>query len=201
MATPTLAELAALDRQRKGKTLSNQEWESTTDRDARVAKMKDGTTHLAHKAEHAIDLESGVLVAVTLQAADEGDTTTIGETLAAVEQAQGQAAEQVVADKGYHSDAVLAELAAAGQEAHIAEPQRGARNFAGKPEAERLVQANRERVASGAGKGLQKLRTEKVERSMAHMYTTGGCGGCTCGGGRTSASACWCTPAGTTWEC
>ena len=68
----------------------------------------------------------------------------------------------------------LAELAAAGQEAHIAEPQRGARNFAGKPEAERLVQANRERVASGAGKGRQKLRTEKVERSMAHMYTTGG---------------------------
>ncbi len=69
--TPTLAELAAFDRQRKPKTLSNKEWESPTDPDARVAKMKDGTTHLAHKAEHAVDLESGALVAVTLQAADQ----------------------------------------------------------------------------------------------------------------------------------
>ncbi len=172
--TPTLAELAAFDRQRKPKTLSNKEWESPTDPDARVAKMKDGTTHLAHKAEHAVDLESGALVAVTLQAADQGDTTTLGETLEAVEAAQGQGPETVVADKGYHSDAVLLGLDEAGQEAHIPEPQRAERDFAGKPEAQRVVQENRERVASSAGKRLQKLRTEKVERSMAHMYGTGG---------------------------
>ena len=174
VATPTLAELAEFDRKRKDKTLSNKEWESPTDPDARVAKMKDGTTHLAHKAEHAVDLESGALLGVTLQAADQGDTASLGKTLEAVQAAQGQGPEQVVADKGYHSDAVLQDLDEAGQEAHIAEPQRGKRNFQGKPDAERVVQGNRERVASAAGKRLQKLRTEKVERSMAHMYTTGG---------------------------
>ena len=172
--TPTLAELAAFDRKRKGKTLSNQEWESPTDPDARVAKMKDGTTHLAHKAEHAVDVESGALVGATLQAADLGDTATLGATLEAVEAAQAEAPEQVVADKGYHSDAVLLALDEAGPEAHIPEPQRAQRDFEGQPEAERVVKANRERVASPEGKCLQKLRTEKVERSLAHMYETGG---------------------------
>ncbi len=171
--TPTLAELAAFDRKRPGKTLSNKDWQSPTDPDARVAKMKNGTTHLAHKAEHAVDLESGVLVGVTLQAADQGDPATLGETLEATA-AVGEKPEQVVADKGYHSDAVLQELEAAEQEAHIPEPQRAKRDFKGKPEVKRLVQENRERVGSAAGKQLQKLRTEKVERSMAHMYETGG---------------------------
>jgi transposase len=172
--TPSLAELAALDRQRQPKTLSHQEWESPTDPDARVAKLKDGTTHLAHKAEHAVDLESGALVAVTLQAADQGDTTTLGQTLEAVEAAQGRGPETVVADKGYHSDAVLLGLDEAGQAAHIPEPQRAERDFEGKPEAQRVVEGNRERVTSTAGKRLHKLRTEKVERSMAHRYGTGG---------------------------
>ena len=169
-----MAELAAFDRKRKGKTLSNQERESPTDPDARVAKMKAGTTHLAHKAEHAVDLESGALVGVTLQAADQGDTATLGTTLEAVETAQGEGPEQVVAAKGYHSDGVLLGLEEAGQAAHIPEPRRAERDFEGKPETERVVQGNRERVASPAGKRLQKLRTENVERSMAHMYETGG---------------------------
>ena len=139
-----------------------------------MAKMKDGTTHLAHKAEHAVDLESGALVGVTLPAADRGDTATLGETLEAVAAAQGERPERVVADKGYHSDAVLVGLEAAGQEAHIPEPQRAERDFEGKPEVQRAVEGNRERVGSAEGKQLQKLRTEKVERSMAHMYETGG---------------------------
>ena len=172
VATPSLAELAAFDRQRKGKTLSNKEWELPSDPDARVAKMKNGTTHLAHKAEHAVDLESGALVGVTLQAADQGDTATLVETLAEVA-AQGAAPEQVVADKGYYSDASLERLAAAGQEAHIAEIDRGERKWEGREELEKLVAENRERVSSAEGKRLQKLRTEKVERSMAHMYETG----------------------------
>ena len=191
--TPTLAELAAFDRKRKGKTLSNQEWESPTDPDARVAKMKDGTTHLAHKAEHAVDVESGALVGATLQAADLGDTATLGATLEAVEAAQAEAPEQVVADKGYHSDAVLLALDEGGRTAQWAErivsgtsgaggsrsisgcsSRRAQRDFEGQPEAERVVKANRERVASPEGKCLQKLRTEKVERSLAHMYETGG---------------------------
>ena len=107
----------------------------------------------------------------------------------------------MVADKGYHSDRVLLGLEEAGQAAHIPEPRRAERDFEGKPETERVVQGNRERVASPAGKRLQKLRMEKVERSMAHMYETGGMRGCTCGGGRTFASGCWYMPADSTWEC
>ena len=174
VATPTLAELAAFDRKRQRKTLSNKEWESPTDPDARVAKMKDGTTHLAHKVEHALDLQEGVLAGVTVQAADQGDTATLGETLEAVETAQGNGPEQVVADKGCHSDDVLLRLDAEGREAHIPEPQRGERNFQGKPAAERVVQANRERVASAAGRRLQKLRTEKVEVRQANWVMSGG---------------------------
>ncbi|HYW82591.1 MAG TPA: DDE transposase, partial [Spirochaetia bacterium] len=86
IATPTRADLARLDRKRKKKT-SNEDWQYPWDPDAKIAKMKDGRTHLAHKAEHAVDLETGALLAVTLQDADQGDTTTIIETaIAAAEQ-------------------------------------------------------------------------------------------------------------------
>ena len=203
--TPTLAELAAFDRKRKGKTLSNQEWESPTDPDARVAKMKDGTTHLAHKAEHAVDVESGALVGATLQAADLGDTATLGATLEAVEAAQAVAPKQVVADKGYHSDAVLLALDEAGPEAHIPEPQRAQRDFEGKPEAERVVKANRERVhppwraqRASACRSCGRRRWNGRWRTCTRPA---GCGGCTCGGGRTFASGYWCMPAGSTWGC
>src|SRR6516162_7683662 len=107
---PTREQLARLDRKRKKKG-SNQEWMSPSDPDARIAKMKDGRTHLAHKAEHAVDLTSGALLALTLQPANEGDTTTIHKTLAkaqtAAREINGQGVEEVVADKGYHSGAVL----------------------------------------------------------------------------------------------
>src|SRR5580692_10373229 len=78
--TPTREDLVRLDRKRKKRT-SNKEWKSPADGDARIAKMKDGRTHLAHKAEHAVDMDTGAIVAVTLQAADQGDTTTLDETL------------------------------------------------------------------------------------------------------------------------
>jgi transposase len=78
--TPSREDLGRLDRKRKKRT-SNKEWKSPVDEDARIAKMKDGRTHLAHKAEHAVDLDTGAVVAVTLQAADKGDTTTLDETL------------------------------------------------------------------------------------------------------------------------
>src|SRR5580658_2831198 len=125
VATPTREELARLDRKRKKRT-SNKEWMSPTDRDARVTKMKDGRTHLAHKAEHAVDLDTGAVVAVTLQDADKGDTTTLDRTLCeageAVAELVGREAEnhpasppkvnvagieEMVADKGYHSGAVV----------------------------------------------------------------------------------------------
>lgn len=110
---PTREQLARLDRKRKKKT-SNKDWKSPTDSDARVAKMKDGRTHMAHKAEHAVDLASGAIVAVTVQAADQGDTTTIKQTLQEAgknaELVNERGVEEVVADKGYHSGAALVGL-------------------------------------------------------------------------------------------
>src|SRR5918994_1352297 len=120
--TPTRADLARVDRKRKKKT-SNKEWTNPSDPDAKVTKMKDGRTHLAHKAEHAVDLETGAIVAVTLQGADAGDTTTIVETATAaadqIEDAQAdvddpQALEEIIADKGYHSNQTLIDLDAVG---------------------------------------------------------------------------------------
>ena len=116
--TPTADDLVRIDRNRKGKKLSNEEWTSKTDPEAKVAKMKDGRTHLAYKPEHAVDLDTGVIVAAALHPADEGDTTTIAGTLMAAEKnlAQISAApttdqpSELVADKGYHSRAVLKSL-------------------------------------------------------------------------------------------
>jgi transposase len=140
--------------------------------------MKDGRTHLAHKAEHAVDLSSGAVVAITLQAADLGDTTTIGIT---VQEAQANAAlinqrgvEEVVADKGYHSNQVLVDLREEGARSYIPEPERGPRNWDGKEKERKQVYANRRRMRGRRGKDLQKLRTELTERSFAHMYETGG---------------------------
>ncbi len=177
MENPTPEQLARLDRKRKKKT-SNQDWKSPSDPDSRIAKMKDGRTHLAHKAEHAVDLNSGALVAVTLQAADQGDTATVAQTLnearANAEFLSASGVQDVVADKGYHSGAVLAAVDHSAVSTVIAEPERGQRNWSGR-EAERdLVYANRQRVRSERGRRLLKLRSELVERSFAHMYDTGG---------------------------
>ena len=191
--TPTREELARLDRKRKKKT-SNKEWVNPHDRDARVAKMKDGRTHLAHKAEHAVDLDSGAVIAVTLQEADKGDTTTVTETLAeageTVADLAGREAEragadgpkvnvagveELVADKGYHSGAVLAETRELGVRTYIPErKQTGRRNWRGKEAQRQAVYANRRRVQGDYGKRLLKKRGELVERSFAHCYETGG---------------------------
>lgn len=174
---PTREQLARLDQKRKKKA-SNREWMSPTDPDARITKMKDGRTHLAHKAEHAVDLAGGAIVAVTLQAADQGDTTTVRQTL---EAAQGNAqlvnergVEELVADKGYHSGATLLELHGESVRSYIPEPQRGRRKWDGRETEQQRVYANRRRVQGQRGRQLQKLRSELVERSFAHMYETGG---------------------------
>ena len=174
---PTREQAARLDRKRKKKA-SNKEWMSPTDTTARIARMKDGCTHLAHKAEHAVDLSSGAVVAITLQAADLGDTTTIGVTL---REAQANAAlinergvEEAVADKGYHSNEVLVDLHAHGVRSYIPEPERGPRNWDGREKEQKQVYGNRRRMRGRRGKDLQKLRTELTERSFAHMYETGG---------------------------
>lgn len=174
---PTREQLARFDRKRKKKA-SNRDWKHPYDPDARITKMKDGRTHLAHKAEHAVDLSSGALLAVTLQPADAGDTTTIGKTLAEAQQAAREinerGVEEAVADKGYHSDAVLQGVAQQGTRSYIPEPERGRRRWEGKAAEKKRVYGNRRRVRGERGKRLQKLRSELTERSFAHLYETGG---------------------------
>jgi len=180
--TPTREALARLDRRRKKRT-SNKDWKNPFDPDAKITKMKDGRTHLAHKAEHAIDLESGAMVAVTLQGADVGDTTSLVETaIAAAEQVEAAHAEsptpaaltELVADRGYHSNQTMIDLHAVGVRSYIAEPDRGRRHWTNAPDAQRAVYGNRRRGRGVYGKRLMRRRGEYVERSFAHLYDTGG---------------------------
>jgi transposase len=181
--TPTRADLARLDRRRPKKG-RNKDWRHPHDPDARITKMKDGRTHLAHKAEHAVDMETGAIVSVTVQGADQGDTTTIAETVtAAAEELEavavatgGQTAviEEVVADKGYHSNQVLVDLAALDLRTYIAEPDRGRRSWKKKKAAARdAVYANRRRIRGARGLALMRRRSERLERPNAHLYETG----------------------------
>jgi transposase len=180
--TPTREALARLDRRRKKRT-SNTDWKNPFDPDAKITKMKDGRTHLAHKAEHAIDLDSGALVAVTLQGADLGDTTSLVETaITAAEQVEAAhaasptpaALTELIADKGYHSNQTMIDLHAVGVRSYIAEPDRGRRDWTHAPEAQAPTYGNRRRVRGARGKRLLRQRGEYVERSFAHVYDTGG---------------------------
>jgi transposase len=192
IATPTREDLARIDRKRKKKG-SNQEWMSATDEDARIARMKDGSTHMAHKAEHAVDMESGAVIAVTLQGADQGDTTTMHETLAEAGAAVAELIEreaekapetkpqvhvngitEIVADKGYHSGPAIVALERVQARSYIPEPKRGQRKWDGKAEEQEAVYANRRRVQGHHGRHLLKKRGELIERSFAHCYETGG---------------------------
>ena len=179
LENPTREQLARLDRKRKKKG-SNQEWMSPSDPDARITKMKDGRTHLAHKAEHAVDLSSGALLAVTLQPTNDGDTTTIRQTLkeaqAIASEINQRGVEEAVADKGYHSGPVLKDLHDDGVRTYIPEPDRGRRKWQGEGKAveQKRVYENRRRIRGARSKRLQKIRSELTERSFAHMYETGG---------------------------
>jgi transposase len=181
--TPTRAALARLDRKRKKKG-SNKEWRHPHDPDARITKMKDGRTHLAHKAEHAVDLETGAIVAVTVQGADQGDTTTIDQTLAetveqliTVKQATDEPfaiANEIVADKGYHSRAKVRELHDVGFRTYISEPDRPPQGWIDQHAERDAVYANRRRIQGERGKRLLRTRGELLERPNAHLYDTGG---------------------------
>ena len=176
--TPTREDLARLDRKRKNKG-SNDDWTHPQDPDAKITKMKDGRTHLAHKAEQAVDMETGAVVAVTVQGADEGDTTTSRKTLIeAAEQIEAvipesEGPKEVVADKGYHSNQMLVDLEAVGVRSYISEPDRGRRNWRNKPEAQNAVYRNRRRIGGERGKRLLRQRGELLERPFAHLYETG----------------------------
>ncbi len=181
--TPTAEDLARLDRKRKGKKLSNQDWVSRSDPEARVARMKDGTTHLAYKPEHAVDLDTGAVVAAELHPADEGDTTTLFKTLAAAEAnleavaaaPTPESPAECVTDKGYFSRAVLKALDDSPWKTRIAEPrQKGFSRWRDDQAARRAVTNNRVRLKSGVARDAFKLRAEIVERSFAHTLDRGG---------------------------
>jgi transposase len=185
--TPTREDLSKLDRKRKNKA-SNDDWVNPNDPDARITKMKDGSTHLAHKAEHAVDLDTGAIVAVTLQEADQGDTTSLwktmeesAENLLEVRDAPRPAGckevemiAEVVADKGYHSNDTCRDLAEAEIRSYVSEPDRGRRDWQGKSAEQAAVYANRRRIRGERGKRLLRKRGELVERPFAHCYETGG---------------------------
>ena len=183
IATPTAEDLIRLDRKRKGKRLSNAEWASPTDPEARIAKLKDGRTHLAYKPEHAVDLDTGAVVAAEVHAADQGDTTTLPDTLEAAEAnlaAVGAAPTpedpaELVADKGYHSRDGLKELEDGAWKSRIAEKKvAGVNRWHGDDEARRAVYNNRARLRSGVAKEAFRLRAERVERSFALALDRGG---------------------------
>jgi transposase len=176
--TPTREDLARLDRKRAKKG-SNQDWKHRYDPDARIAKMKDGSTHMAHKTENAVDLETGAVVGVTLQPADSGDTTTMIETLiTASEQVeavlpQGEGIQEVVADKGYYSTERIVDMDQIGLRSYVSEPKQRRRRWHGDNEAQAAVYGNRRRIRGKRGKELLRRRGELLERPFAHLYETG----------------------------
>ena len=177
---PTDEEMRRFDRKRKGKKVSNAEWVSTTDADSRIAKMKDGRTHLAVKTEHVVDLESDLLLAVTVHPADRGDPESGLESLADADANlrkvdDAKRIKEVAMDKGYHSASLLADCRACEIRTYIPErKQRGTRKWTDKPPAyKEAVYANRRRTRGERGKRLGRLRSEYAERTFAHMCETG----------------------------
>ena len=183
IATPTAEDLVRLDRKRKGKRLSNREWTSPTDPEARIAKLKDGRTRLAYKPEHAVDLDTGAIVAAEIHPADQGDTTTLPATLETTEanltavDAAATPADpaELVTDKGYHSRDGLKELEDGAWKSRIAEKKAaGVSRWQGDEAARRAVYNNRARLRSGVAREAFKLRAELVERSFALALDRGG---------------------------
>ena len=174
--TPTADDLIRLDRKRKGKRLSNADWASASDPEAKIAKMKDGRTRLAYKPEHAVDLDTGAIVAAEIHPADQGDTTTLPGTLeaaaanlAAIDAAPtAEDPAELIADKGYHSRDGLKDLEDGPWKSRIAEKKvLGVSRWRGDEAARRAVYNNRARLRSGVAKEAFKLRAELVERSFA----------------------------------
>jgi transposase len=183
IATPTAEDLIRLDRQRQGKRLSNRDWTSPSDPEARIAKLKDGRTHLAYQPEHAVDLDTGAIVAAEIHPADQGDTATLPATLEAAEAnlAAVDAAPtpedpaELVADKGYHARDGLKELEDGAWKSRLAEKKvAGVHRWHGDDEARRAVYNNRARLRSGVAREAFKRRTELVERSFALVLDRGG---------------------------
>jgi transposase len=184
--TPTREDLAKLDRKRPKKG-SNDDWKHPHDPDAKITKLKDGRTHLAHKGEHAVDMDSGAVLAVTVQDATLGDPTTMKRTMEATvenvlavhrdRKCEGQLSDHAltewVADKGYHSNATMEVMANAEIRSYVSEPRRGRRRWIGHEAAREGTYANRRRLSGRRGKALMRRRGELLERTFAHCLETG----------------------------
>jgi transposase len=182
--TPTIEEIKRFDKSRTGKKVSNDDWVSPADSDSRITKMKDGTTHLAYKAEHAVDLNTSLIVAAEIYHADQGDAHTLEDTVQMAQTNLREAGsdvqvQDVAADKGYHAAATLAAIAEnTPYRTYIPEPRLKAgqtHTWTDKPPGQRdAAYANRRRSRGARGKRLQRLRSERVERTFAHVCETGG---------------------------
>jgi transposase len=174
--TPTRSDLAKIDKKRPRKG-SNDDWKHPHDPDAQITKMKDGRTHLAHKSEHAVDMDSGAVLAVTLHGGAAADSHTLAKTMLAacehtIELGQG-APKEWVADKGYHCNDTMELMDGLGMRGYISEPDRGKRRWKNKEAARRGTYANRRRIRAERGRRLMRQRGERVERSFAHCLETG----------------------------
>jgi transposase len=185
--TPSDDELRQFDKTRDKhgeKKVSNDDWKSPTDPDSRITKMKDGTTHLGYKAEHASDLDSTLIVAAEIYYGNQMDPQTVEDTVHMAQlhlQQSGSdvTVEDVVLDKGYHTNEVLETFAEhTSYRTYVSEPKLSGgrqRVWTNKPESQRAaVYANRRRSRGERGRRLQRLRSELVERSFAHVCETGG---------------------------
>ncbi|HEX3716840.1 MAG TPA: transposase [Verrucomicrobiae bacterium] len=177
---PTEEDLRRLDRNRPEKKVSNQVWQSPSDPDSRIAKMKDGRTHLAYKAEHAVDVVTEAIVAATVTFADKSDPQSAPDTLSLAEAnlvlaGSPQEIEETIMDKGYHDNGLLADLRQQGVRTYIPERRHKSRRWTDKPEEHQAAfRANRQRLRSQKGRRLNRWRSERCERTFAHVCETGG---------------------------
>jgi hypothetical protein len=178
---PSDEDLRRFDRQRKGKKVTNEEWVAPADPDSRITKMKDGTTHLAYKAEHAVDLQSDLVLAAEVYPADEPDSATLLPSVATAQlnlfRADSAAViAEAVTDKGYHKVETLVDCVGAGVRTYVGEQRRPQGHaWADKPAGwEKVYRANRRRTKGARGRRLQRRRSEYVERTFAHVCETGG---------------------------
>jgi transposase len=174
-------ELARYDQQRADKKVSNEDWQSKSDPEARIAKMKDGRTHLAYKAEHAVDAASGVIVAVGIEPAGSSDAETLKPRVIEaqanlIRAGSRQAVREVVGDKGYHKLETLVWTSKQGIETYLPEKkERGQRDWSKHTRRQRRAHAaNARRMQSRRGRRLMKKRGELIERSFAHVCNSGG---------------------------
>jgi transposase len=185
LENPTAAELRRFDKNRHDKKVSNDEWKSPTDQDSRITKMKDGTTHLAYKAEHVVDVQTDLVLAATLHPGTDPDTETLCDSVIEaqlnLDEVKSQAeVREVVADKGYHAADTLEQAHSLQWRTYIPErKQQGQRTWTNKPAGQQAaVYANRRRLRGERSKRLQRKRSELTERSFAHVCETGGARRC-----------------------